>query len=82
MTHTHWDHIQGFPFFAPVFAEGCEWDLYALGGGVGERRESALSAQMHHPYSRSRSSGSRARSAFTISGRTCSRWLVRVSASI
>ncbi|MDH3457945.1 MAG: MBL fold metallo-hydrolase [Gemmatimonadota bacterium] len=22
LTHTHWDHIQGFPFFSPVFAEG------------------------------------------------------------
>ena len=19
ITHTHWDHIQSFPFFAPVF---------------------------------------------------------------
>ena len=22
LTHTHWDHIQGFPFFAPAFAPG------------------------------------------------------------
>jgi phosphoribosyl 1,2-cyclic phosphodiesterase len=22
MTHTHWDHIQGLPFFAPVFGKG------------------------------------------------------------
>ena len=49
ITHTHWDHIQGFPFFAPVFAEGSEWDLYAP-GGVGERLEAVLSAQMQHPY--------------------------------
>jgi len=49
ITHTHWDHIQGFPFFAPVFTEGSEWDLYAP-GGVGERLEAVLSAQMQHPY--------------------------------
>jgi CheY-like chemotaxis protein/phosphoribosyl 1,2-cyclic phosphodiesterase len=46
ITHTHWDHIQGFPFFAPMFAEGSEWDLYA----PGERLEAVLSAQMQHPY--------------------------------
>jgi phosphoribosyl 1,2-cyclic phosphodiesterase len=22
LTHTHWDHIQGVPFFAPIFVEG------------------------------------------------------------
>jgi CheY-like chemotaxis protein len=49
ITHTHWDHIQGFPFFAPVFVEGSEWDLYAP-GGLGERLEAVLSAQMQHPY--------------------------------
>jgi CheY-like chemotaxis protein/phosphoribosyl 1,2-cyclic phosphodiesterase len=49
ITHTHWDHIQGFPFFAPVFAAGSEWDLYAP-GGLGERLEAVLSAQMQHPY--------------------------------
>jgi CheY-like chemotaxis protein/phosphoribosyl 1,2-cyclic phosphodiesterase len=49
ITHTHWDHIQGFPFFAPVFVDGSEWDLYAP-GGLGERLEAVLSAQMQHPY--------------------------------
>jgi len=49
ITHTHWDHIQGFPFFAPVFVVGGEWDLYAP-GGLGERLEAVLSAQMQHPY--------------------------------
>src|SRR5262245_32821058 len=49
ITHTHWDHSHGVPFVAPVFTEGSEWDLYAP-GGVGERLEAVLSAQMQHPY--------------------------------
>src|SRR5205809_8111900 len=37
ISHSHWDHIQGFPFFAPVFIPGNEWDIYAHGaaGGLG-----------------------------------------------
>lgn len=27
-THTHWDHIQGFPFFVPAFIKGNEFDVY------------------------------------------------------
>jgi len=28
ITHTHWDHIQGFPFFAPAFIKGNQFRLY------------------------------------------------------
>src|SRR5207248_2695140 len=31
ITHTHWDHIQGFPFFRPLFVHGGEWDVYGPG---------------------------------------------------
>src|SRR5262245_58448974 len=24
LTHTHWDHIQGFPFFTPIYSPGNE----------------------------------------------------------
>ncbi|MEW5958071.1 MAG: MBL fold metallo-hydrolase [Chloroflexota bacterium] len=27
-THTHWDHIQGFPFFNPVHVPGNTFDIY------------------------------------------------------
>lgn len=28
ISHTHWDHIQGFPFFTPAFIKGNEFILY------------------------------------------------------
>jgi anti-anti-sigma factor len=29
-THTHWDHIQGFPFFRPAFVPGNRFTLYCV----------------------------------------------------
>jgi phosphoribosyl 1,2-cyclic phosphodiesterase len=49
ITHTHWDHIQGFPFFAPLFLPGNQWDIYAP-GGMGPRLEEALAGQMQFTY--------------------------------
>lgn len=49
VTHTHWDHIQGFPFFAPLFIRGNEWDVYAP-QGVGQRLEDTLAGQMEYKY--------------------------------
>jgi phosphoribosyl 1,2-cyclic phosphodiesterase len=28
LSHTHWDHIMGFPFFTPVFIPGTELEVY------------------------------------------------------
>lgn len=47
-THFHWDHIQGFPFFAPAFIKGNRFDLF------GARKLSAtlaetLAGQMSYP---------------------------------
>ena len=47
--HTHWDHIQGFPFFAPLFKPGNEWHVYGPRGVGGSPRES-LSGQMQSTY--------------------------------
>jgi len=49
ITHTHWDHIQGFPFFAPLFMPGNEWDIYAP-GVTGRHLEETLAGQMEYTY--------------------------------
>jgi phosphoribosyl 1,2-cyclic phosphodiesterase len=28
LTHLHWDHVQGLPFFAPILQPGAEFDIY------------------------------------------------------
>ena len=32
ISHTHWDHIQGFPFFAPAFGAGNKLTFYGMDG--------------------------------------------------
>jgi CheY-like chemotaxis protein/phosphoribosyl 1,2-cyclic phosphodiesterase len=49
ISHTHWDHIQGFPFFSPLFTSGNTWDIYAP-GGLGQQLERALAGQMEYHY--------------------------------
>ncbi len=52
LTHYHWDHIQGIPFFAPLYSEQNRFYFYSfrsehLGRGSLQR---VLEAQMAHPY--------------------------------
>jgi len=49
LTHTHWDHIQGFPFFAPAFIPGNEIVVYGAAGSE-EDLQTALAGQMLHRY--------------------------------
>src|SRR5262245_14126844 len=49
VSHTHWDHIQGLPFFAPIYESRCR--LRILGGeGARAGLEAALTGQMESPY--------------------------------
>jgi phosphoribosyl 1,2-cyclic phosphodiesterase len=48
-SHSHWDHIQGFPFFAPAFVPGNRFDIYGAVAPTGEQIEQRLNDQMRHP---------------------------------
>jgi diguanylate cyclase (GGDEF)-like protein len=47
--HTHWDHIQGFPFFVPAFLPGAELNVYAP-LGFQQSLEEAMAGQMEYSY--------------------------------
>lgn len=49
LTHTHWDHIQGLPFFTPAFAPANQFAIY------GEARQTynlveLMQGQIQHPF--------------------------------
>ena len=47
--HTHWDHIQGFPFFSPLFVAGNKFTVCGPQGAKGSLSE-VLSGQMEFTY--------------------------------
>ncbi len=49
ITHTHWDHIQGFPFFAPAYIPGFELHVYGARGFRKDLR-SVFSGQLDSDY--------------------------------
>ncbi|HEX2481715.1 MAG TPA: response regulator, partial [Methylomirabilota bacterium] len=49
ISHTHWDHIQGFPFFVPAYAPGTTLHIYGS-AGQGRSLEGILSGQMQSDY--------------------------------
>jgi len=46
MTHFHWDHIQGFPFFVPAYVKGNRITFY----GCHEELKKALTLQQDTPF--------------------------------
>jgi phosphoribosyl 1,2-cyclic phosphodiesterase len=48
-THSHWDHIQGFPFFTPAFIAGNRFNIYAMPSPNGATMKQRLHDQMLHP---------------------------------
>lgn len=48
LTHFHWDHVQGLPFFAPLYEAGNEVAFYS--GCRAEELRGILEGQMASPY--------------------------------
>ncbi len=48
-THSHWDHIQGVPFFVPAFIPGNCFHIYGAIAPNGSTIEKRLTDQMLHP---------------------------------
>jgi len=49
LSHTHWDHIQGFPFFVPLFVAGNQITVCGPEGSARSLRE-VLTGQMEFTY--------------------------------
>jgi phosphoribosyl 1,2-cyclic phosphodiesterase len=49
LSHTHWDHIQGFPFFAPLFVAGNRFTVCGPEGSARSLRE-VLTGPMEFTY--------------------------------
>ncbi|MBF0505224.1 MAG: MBL fold metallo-hydrolase [Nitrospirae bacterium] len=51
ITHTHWDHIQGLPFFIPLFIPGNRIQIYGAFDPIsGKSIKDVLSGQMEYCY--------------------------------
>jgi phosphoribosyl 1,2-cyclic phosphodiesterase/DNA-binding NarL/FixJ family response regulator len=49
VSHTHWDHIQGFPFFTPAYIPGNKLSIYSL-HGTDKSLERIFTGQMDSTY--------------------------------
>jgi len=50
ITHLHWDHVQGLPFFVPINREGAQLDIYGPPQADGMSLEEAFGEFMRPPY--------------------------------
>jgi phosphoribosyl 1,2-cyclic phosphodiesterase len=50
LSHLHWDHTQGLPFFVPILREGSTLDIYAPIQEDGRSVESAIRTFMQPPH--------------------------------
>ncbi|MBN2652677.1 MAG: MBL fold metallo-hydrolase [Spirochaetales bacterium] len=49
-SHTHWDHIMGFPFFIPIFIPGTKLDIYGPVTYENEGLEEIIGGQLKYRY--------------------------------
>lgn len=49
-SHLHWDHVQGFPFFAPAYHPGSVLTLYGPGANGDQALLQVLGQQMSAPH--------------------------------
>jgi phosphoribosyl 1,2-cyclic phosphodiesterase len=49
LTHLHWDHVQGLPFFAPLLREGSSLDVYGPAQDDGRTLEEVVSCTIRPP---------------------------------
>lgn len=49
LTHFHWDHIQGIPFFLPLYQRGNQFMFYSV-MRTGSGLKDAIEGQMANPY--------------------------------
>jgi len=49
LTHSHWDHIQGFPFFSPIYSERTRINIFGRSSSYKPLKD-ILSHQMSYEY--------------------------------
>jgi len=49
ITHTHWDHVQGFPFFVPAYIPGNNITIYGV-DQVGKSLEEVIEGQQRYQF--------------------------------
>ena len=50
LTHTHWDHIMGFPFFIPIYVPGSRLKVYGPVSFEDDTLEDVVGGQMKYRY--------------------------------
>ncbi len=50
LSHTHWDHIMGFPFFVPIYVPGSQLKVYGPVSFEDDPLEEVVGGQMKYRY--------------------------------
>lgn len=50
LSHTHWDHIMGFPYFTPIYVPGTKLDVYGPVTFEEDHLEDVVGGQMKYRY--------------------------------